>query len=92
MNKFEEQQQVRCISDDFPHQKQHGGTEGEATHKPKVGEVLIIDEILGEYLRFDHYDTPETHQWWHHTRFEPIGEKEKAIREALQKPELILTP
>lgn len=80
MSKFYEGQKVVCISDNFPVKsttetdKSIVGT-FPAIH-PKVGETLIIDEMLGdEWLRFDKYDF-ESFNWWHYSRFRPIDEIE----------------
>ena len=42
---------------------------------PAIGESLVIDEILGEFIRFDRYDCKDTSlpdygwRWWKHTHF-----------------------
>lgn len=64
MNPFIEGQKVVCI----------GGIPKYPT--PKKGEVNIIDEMLGDYLRFEKYDG-ETVNWWHHTSFKPVSEVEQ---------------
>ena len=76
---FQEGQKVVCISQDFPVIKKYGGTGKEAKYTPKKDEVLVIDEILGEFLRFDKYDTDESFNWWKADRFAPIDETELAI-------------
>lgn len=73
MKSIREGSSVVCISEDFPWIKKHGGS-GPAKDHPKKGEILIVDEILGEFLRFDKYDTEESFNWWHITRFAPIEE------------------
>jgi len=70
--RFSEGQKVICISEDFPLIKKYGGTGKEAQATPKKDEVLVIDEILGEFLRFDIYDTEESNNWWKDDRFMPI--------------------
>lgn len=72
-NPFSETDKVICISEDFPWLPQHGGT-GPAKAHPQKGEVLMIDETLGDFLRFDRYDTDESFNWWHHTRFRRVTE------------------
>jgi hypothetical protein len=69
-----EGQSVICISEDFPLIKKYGGTGEEATSHPKKGEILVIDEVLGDFLRFDKYDTEESFNWWKSDRFVPINE------------------
>jgi len=80
-NSFEQGQEVVCISDNFPVIKEYGGTGKEATSKPQKNETIIIDEILGEFLRFDKYDTEESCNWWKHDRFAPTEEKIKEEQE-----------
>lgn len=86
-NPFYEGQKFVCISDNFPvvattDNKSLIGTQ--PNFHPKKGEILTIDEILGEYLRFIKYDIhEETHpeygfRWWKHTRFEPLLEIEES--------------
>ena len=77
MSNFYEGQKVVCISEIFP---VHATTETDksiigtqAAFHPKKGETLIIDEILGDFLRFDKYDT-DAFNWWHCSRFRPIDE------------------
>lgn len=67
-NNFNEGDKVVCISDNFPKIEKYGGG-SETPNKPKKGEVLFVDEILGDFLRFDKYDTVESFNWWHHSRF-----------------------
>ena len=76
---FQEGQKVVCISQDFPVIKKYGGTGEEAKDTPKKDELLVIDEILGDFLRFDKYDTNESYNWWKADRFAPIDENELAI-------------
>ena len=53
-----------------------------ATVHPKKGDVLCVDEILGEYLRFGEYDCNDQSdpeygwRWWKHTCFAPICEED----------------
>lgn len=81
-NEFYEGQKVVCISENFPLLKKYGG-DTEAKNTPKKDEVLIIDEILGEFLRFDKYDTDESYNWWYFNRFAPISEEEIAMEEMI---------
>ena len=73
-NVFREGQKVVCISENFPVIKEYGGTGKDAEFTPKKDEELVIDEILGDFLRFDKYDTNESYNWWKHDRFAPIKE------------------
>lgn len=72
-NPFSEGQEVVCVSEAFPciiatgEDKTCVGKQAPA--HPHLGEEIIIDEILGDFLRFDKYDTNESFMWWHHTRF-----------------------
>ncbi len=74
VHNFAAGQKVVCVSDHFPVIRKYGGTGEEANLTPKEGEVLIIDEILGEFLRFDKYDTDESFNWWMADRFAPLNE------------------
>jgi hypothetical protein len=73
-NPFEPGQIVICDSENFPVIKEYGGADEEATAKPRKGEELIVDEILGEFVRFDKYDTEESFNWWKHDRFSPLDD------------------
>jgi hypothetical protein len=80
---FREGQKVVCILQDFPVIKKYGGIGEEAKNTPKKNEILVIDEILGEFLRFDKYDTNESFNWWKADRFAPIDETELAIEKLI---------
>jgi len=71
-NPFTEGEKVVCISNDFPIMKQYGGTENAAPSQPKINEVLVVDEILGDYLNFNKYDSEESYNWWHYSRFKKL--------------------
>lgn len=73
-NKFKQGQKVVCISENFPLIKKYGGTGIEPRLTPKKDEVLFIDEILGDFLRFNKYDTSESFNWWKYDRFADINE------------------
>lgn len=74
-NLFFEGQKVVCISEDFPLIKKYSTIDiGEAKETPKKNEIIIIDEILGEFLRFNKYDTPESFNWWKYDRFAPLDD------------------
>lgn len=71
---FYEGQEVVCINDVFPmvrttnEDKSNIGQK--AVFHPYKNEELIIDEILGPFLRFNKYDSDEFgFQWWHHSSF-----------------------
>jgi len=65
---MKEGDQVICIDHNFPHIKEFGGTDKKQI-TPKTGDVLTVDETLGEFLRFDLFDSEETYNWWHKSRF-----------------------
>lgn len=82
-NPFSVGQSVVCINDYFPMvittaDKERIGTL--PTVHPKRNELLVIDEILGEYLRFNKYDCDDVNlpdygwRWWKHTHFAAIQE------------------
>lgn len=82
MSNFYEGQKVVCINDNFPCKST---TETDksivGTHPkvhPEIGETLVIDEILGDWLRFNKYDT-DAYNWWHNSRFKPIDDIEIAM-------------
>lgn len=67
-------QEVVCINDSFPKIRttnEDKSTLGQkAEFHPKKNEELVIDEILGPFLRFDKYDSDTIgFQWWHHSAF-----------------------
>jgi len=77
MSNFFVGQEVVCISESFP---VHTTTEADksiigkqALIHPKKGENLVIDEMLGDFIRFDKYDT-DACNWWHSSRFCPLDE------------------
>lgn len=76
-NKFNEGQKVMCVSNDFPLIKKYGGNGKEPLKTPKKDEILIIDEILGDFLRFEKYDSNESINWWKFDRFRDITELEE---------------
>lgn len=82
---MKEQDKVICINDDFPFIKKYGGDEKGASIKPKKGDILIIDEILGDFLRFDLFDTPEQFNWWHKSRFRRIDDEELSCSAELEQ-------
>lgn len=84
-NPFLAGQYVVCISENFPVVETTGDKSQIGTQPlihPKKGEICCVDEILGEYLRFDEYDcNDETNpnygwKWWKHTNFRRITEQE----------------
>lgn len=87
-NPFSVGQSVVCINDHFPlimttADKERVGTMP-SVH-PKLNESLVIDEILGEYLRFDQYDCDDVNHpdyglnWWKHTHFAAIQESKSIV-------------
>jgi len=77
-NPFFEGQKVVCISDDFPLMRRwSGGADAiDCAVKPKIGDVLIIAETLGLFLRFDEFDTELSYNWFHWNRFAPFEDDE----------------
>ena len=88
--RFNEGQKVVCISEHFPLIDKYGGTGKQAVNTPKKGEVLVIDEILGCFLRFDKYDTQESFNWWKDDRFAPISEEKMFIEESILEEAYII--
>lgn len=71
-NPFYEGQKVVCVSDEFPRIEKYSGPGPKYAKKhPVKGQVLIVDEILGEFVRFDIFDTTESCCWWIHKNFAP---------------------
>lgn len=85
-NPFKVNQYVLCINDDFPvmattdNDKSIIGTH--PLRHPSKGEICCVDELLGEYLRFDEYDDNDENspdygwKWWKHTRFKAVTKQE----------------
>jgi hypothetical protein len=84
MERFYEGQKVVCISEDFPQIRTTNKDKSElgqqAIQHPKKGETLVIDEMLGVFLRFDKYDT-DSFNWWHNSRFKPLDEFKFSFQE-----------
>lgn len=68
---------VKCINDNFPYQHQHGGDPSLCKDQPKLNELLEVEDVLGEYLMFEKYNSPISNNFWHESRFE----KAKSIKE-----------
>jgi len=79
MSNFYEGQKVVCISESFPvfktTEEDKSKIGQQAPMHPVKGETLVIDEMLGDFLRFDKYDT-DAFNWWHSSRFRPLDEFE----------------
>ena len=83
-NPFSVGQKVVCVSDFFHRlittKEDKSNIGGLPISHPLKGVVYTIDEILGEYLRFDPLDDWDTNspdygwRWWKHTCFAPIDE------------------
>lgn len=91
-NPFKEGQKVVCINDDFILSITDGdkGRIGNAPPvSPKKGEALEVDEILGEFLRFEGYDCHDMKhpdygwRWWKHTHFAPFEEQHDEAHNSL---------
>lgn len=80
-------QDVVCINDAFPlltttlEDKQNVGKQAE--WHPMLNEKLTIDEMLGDFLRFQKYDIGDHCQWWHKSRF--IAYAEKRLIEVIEE-------
>lgn len=94
-NPFTAGDKVVCINTNFPWIEKYGGTPSYV--HPKKDEVLIVDETLGEYLRFAKYDTETETNWWYYDRFAPVDDTEayadtavaEFIEETFNEPILI---
>lgn len=85
-NPFTEGQEVVCISDNFPLIKEYGGDGNDTKKKPKKGEILVINEVLGEFLMFEKYND-ESINWWFYNRFVLIDQiTEMSSLEKKEKP------
>ena len=75
---MEEGTKVICISENFPLWKttKEDKTEigSHPINHPKKDEVLIVDEVLGDFLRFEAYDTVDEYKWWHKNRFRIVDD------------------
>ncbi len=69
---------VVCVSTNFPVVKKFSSTNVGAKECPKLHEHLMIDEILGDYLRFDKYDEHGMCNWWKYDRFIPLSSEQLA--------------
>jgi hypothetical protein len=68
-----------CVNDNFPIVTTTGD-KSQIGSKPDIhpqkGEVCCVDEILGEFLRFDEYDFNDSWNWWIHTHFKKLTQEE----------------
>jgi len=96
-NPFKVGQYALCINDNFHVVKTTGDKSkiGTITIRfPKIGEICCIDEILGEFLRFDEYDCNDKMSvdygwhWWKHINFKPITLEEVERRYSQSAKEL----
>lgn len=85
-NPFKAGQEVVCIKDSFPCLVTTGDKSQIGSmpdRHPVKGEHLVIDEILGEYLRFEKYDEPDQSRidygwhWWKHTQFAAVQDDDE---------------
>lgn len=76
MINFQEGEKVVCISDDFPKQYTTNADKSDigvqADLHPVKSEVLVISEILGNYLNFVKYNSPDNIRWFHYKKFAPL--------------------
>lgn len=87
-NIFKIGQRVICINDNFPYISKYGGS-GEAKDKPKLHEELVIDDILGDFLMFEKYNTEDSINWWKDDRFAPLDAIEEIEKLLNGEPSLI---
>lgn len=73
-NDFKQGERVICINDNFPWIPEFGGN-GDNIEKPKVGEILTVDEVLGDFLMFEKYNTETSTNWFFFNRFKRIDEE-----------------
>jgi hypothetical protein len=82
-NPFSVGQSVVCINDYFPLVIATAGKDRIGSLPPvypKLNETIVVDEILGEFLRFDKYDCDDVNhpdygwRWWKHTHFSAVNE------------------
>jgi hypothetical protein len=81
-NPFSVGQKVVCINDYFPQVTTTGEDKSRIgvipKKRPSKGVVYQIDEMLGEFIRFDCMDISDVEdpdygwRWWKHTHFAPI--------------------
>lgn len=90
-NNFKQGDIVVCISENFPLIEKYGVTGEEAKFTPQKGETLKVDEVLGEFIRFDKYDTEESYNWWKFDRFAPVVDVETQ-EELISEVNIILNP
>jgi len=71
-NPFYIGQKVVCISDKFPYMPEYGGESEYKFSKPKRDEILIIEDILGDFLTFKEYNNQTGEgdtNWFMYDRF-----------------------
>ena len=85
-NPFKVGQYAQCINDRFPEiittneDKSHLGEQPK--NYPKLGKFYCVDEVLGEFIRFDEFDCHDEDSshfgwsWWFHTHFKPLTDEE----------------
>lgn len=88
-NPFKKGVCVICINDNFPAWKTTDKDKSQIGKQPslypKRGEICVIDEILGEFIRFDEYDVDDPNDkefgfcWWKHTHFKLVRDEEAEI-------------
>lgn len=74
-NPFSAGNTVVCVKDcpAVVHRSTDPALVGTVTERrPLKGAVLVVSETLGEYLRFEEFDT-DSFEWWFHSYFRPLG-------------------
>lgn len=80
---------VKCISTNFPLWKttnvDKSEIDSQANFHPKLNQKLFIDEVLGDFIRFDVYDNEDGFNWWHKSRFVLVDDFEEECFENIWK-------
>lgn len=85
-NPFKVGQYAKCINDNFPAVITTDEDKSQLGKQPKnhpiKGKFYVVDEVLGEFIRFDEFDCHEQNsldfgwKWWKHTHFKPLTDSE----------------
>lgn len=84
-NPFEIGNYALCINENFPVVETTGDKSQigkQPLSHPKYGEICCVDEVLGEYFRFDEHDCDDPNnpdygwKWWKHTHFKILTQEE----------------
>lgn len=85
-NPFKVGQYAKCINDNFPEiittNEDKSNLGKQPSKYPKLGKYYVVDEILGEFIRFDEFDCSDEnsidygYKWWFHTHFQALTDEE----------------